>query len=396
MRIAFFSEVFLPKVDGIVNTLCRLLDHLERNGDTCIIVAPSGSVPHYGNASVLCVPSLPAPIYPELKLAFPWYNLDKELDAFQPDLVHVLNPFTLGLVGLRYARQRSLPLVASYHTDIPGFAQRWGLGAFSGGLWSYLRWIHNQADLNYCPSRATLTDLSRQGFERVRVWSRGVDTQRFSPAFSDPIMRLRLSGGQPCERLLIYVGRLSAEKRIHWLREVLLASPGTHLAIVGDGPQRNELEQTFQNLPVTFTGYLRGADLASAYASSDLFVFPAANETFGNVALEAMASGLPVVAPRSGGLLDFVEDGQHGLLFDPEDRMDLLRQTNKIIQNPDLAQSLGSAGRRAAEQRGWNQILENLRDQYGSLVRREHTLPVRKAPSSLRRIPGINPTSFGG
>jgi phosphatidylinositol alpha 1,6-mannosyltransferase len=390
MKIAFFSEVFLPKVDGIVNTLCHLLDHLTHSGVASLLIAPQGSPEYYNNTRIISAPAVPFPFYPEIKLASPWLNVDAELEAFRPDLIHILNPVALGLGGLRYARSHNIPLVASYHTDIPGFATRWGFGFLSGGLLSYLRWIHNQADLNLCPSRATQSELARQGYKRLRVWTRGVDTLKFSPSHATPEMRTRLTSGRGCSRLLIYVGRLSAEKRIDWLKDILLAHPGTHLAVVGDGPQRPQLEETFRNLPVTFTGYLRGQELSAAYASADVFVFPGANETFGNVALEGMASGLPVVAPRAGGMLDFIEDEHNGLLFDPENRSSLLEKTSRLIHDLPFAHRIALLGRRTAELRGWNSVLDGLVTQYSDLIQRGCASPTRQKLSSLRRVPGLS------
>ena len=390
MRIAIFSEVFLPKIDGIVNTLCQVLDYLAKRGDTCLVIAPVGAPTVYAGHRVIPVPATKLPFYPELKLANPWTNLDRQLDEFRPDLVHIVNPFALGIIGLRYARTRKIPLAASYHTDIPGFAARWGLGVFSEGLRSYLRWIHNQADINLCPSRATQFELAQQGFKRLRIFTRGVDTARFSPHYADAATRQRLSGGQPCSRLLLYVGRLSAEKRIDWLKPVLQAAPGTHLAIVGDGPQREQLEQTFSGMPVTFMGYLRGPELAAAYASSDIFVFPAANETFGNVALEAMASGLPVIAPRSGGVLDFIDHGRNGLLFEHESQESLVEQALRLIHTPELASQIHQAGLQTATRRDWNAVLEGLMSQYADLIQRDRTRPLHKQKAALPRRVGLN------
>lgn len=245
MRIVLVTEVFLPKVDGIVNTLCYLLEYFQSKGDTCLIVAPQGSVKTFAGCQVIGVPGFKIPFYPELKLANPFFSLNQQLDEFQPDLVHVANPFSIGVIGMRYAQSRHIPIAASYHTDIPGFAARWGWGAFSGGLQAYMRWLHNQADINLCPSNATRTYLAQQGYERLQVWSRGVDTERFSPKAASVQMRHRLSANHPKARLLLYVGRLSAEKRVEWLKPVLEAAPDARLAIVGDGPQRSHLEEVF-------------------------------------------------------------------------------------------------------------------------------------------------------
>ena len=306
--------------------------------------------------------------YPGLRLVPPFVPVQGRLARFQPDVVHVLNPVSLGLGGLLAARQLNRPLVASYHTDLPGFAERWGLGAFKPVMWRYFRWLHNLADLNLCPSRVTQRELWAHGFRRVRVWGRGVDTRLFSPERRDADWRRRLSGGEPGARLLLYVGRLSPEKRVDWLRPLLDVVPELCLAIVGDGPARPALERRFAGTHTMFTGYLTGLDLARAYASADIFAFPAANETLGNVVLEAMASGLPVIAARSGGLLDHVVDGENGLLFSPDDRVDLILAAARLAGDRALARQLGGAGRAHAEACTWETCLDGLLARYQATI----------------------------
>lgn len=371
MRIAIFTEVFLPKVDGIVNTLCRLLDYLAKEGHESLLVAPQPAPNSYSTTKVISIPSKQMPFYPEIRLASPWYPMDGAWSAFHPDLVHIVNPIALGLIGMRFAQKHQLPVVASYHTDLPGFASRWGMGIVNESLWAYLRFIHNQADLNLCPSQATLDSLAEHDFQRLKVWSRGVDTDLFHPMKAHDEWRWRLSGGEPGKPLLLYTGRLSAEKRIDWLVPVLRSLPEARLAIVGDGPQRHVLEASFRGMPVVFTGYLNGEDLAAAYASSDLFVFPAANETFGNVVLEAMASGLPVITPGAGGPLDFVGQGQNGFLFDPERVESLIHHVSRLVKNPDLAHSMGQVGRKYAERRDWGSIFDCLLLDYQQAIDRK-------------------------
>jgi glycosyltransferase involved in cell wall biosynthesis len=295
-------------------------------------------------------------------------DVEQELAAFQPDLVHLVNPASLGWVGLRHARALGVPIVASYQTDIPGYAVRYGLGLLQDPLWAYFRWIHNQADLNLCPSCFTQAQMEAQGFQRVEVWGRGVDTERFNPVHYSEPWRLRLSGGCPELPLLLYVGRLAVEKRVDWLHPMLISLPEVRLGIVGDGPQRAALEDTFAHTPTVFTGYLHGQALAHAYASADLFVFPSANETLGNVVLEAMASGLPVIAPRSGGLVDHVVDGENGFLFEPDDVEDMAARIRNLISDPVYARQLGAAARAYAELQTWEADLDGLLEQYARLV----------------------------
>jgi glycosyltransferase involved in cell wall biosynthesis len=382
MRIAFITETFLPKVDGIVNTLCYLLDYLaERNHET-LLLAPRGAPPRYAATPVISFPSLPFPLYPELQISLPTRQVRRHLVAFQPDLVHIINPVTLGAAGMWAARRLGTPLVASYHTDVPGYAQRWGFGFLQRPLWAALRGIHNRADLNLCPSGATLAELAAHDFRRLRVWTRGVDTERFHPRKRSDVWRRRLSGDRPDAPLLLYVGRLSPEKRVDWLRPLLKALPQARLAIVGDGPARSKLEETFAGAATTFTGYLRGEALARAYAAADLFVFPSANETLGNVVLEAMASGLPVVAARAGGPLDVVVEGENGLMFAPDDQDEMITAVARLVADPSWAGRLGRRARRQMEEtRGWEQVFTKLVNDYRS-VAQQHAPGVRRRPQS--------------
>jgi glycosyltransferase involved in cell wall biosynthesis len=368
MRIALFTESFLPKQDGVATTLCYLLEHLAVRGHDSLMFAPEGAPARYAQTPIVGLSGFAFPLYPELKLVPPLVDVQRQLADFEPDVVHLVNPASLGLVGLRHARAFGLPVVASYHTDIPGYAERYGLGMFRDPLWAYFRWLHNQADLNLCPSGYTRAELESHGFQRVKVWSHGVDTERYSPCHYSEPWRLRLSNGCAELPLLLYVGRLATEKRVDWLRDLLEQLPEVRLAIVGDGPLRSALEELFANTPTVFTGYLQGADLAHAYASADLFVFPSANETFGNVVLEAMASGLPVIAPRSGGPVDQVVDGENGFLFESDDMAELVSLTRWLISDPSYIRQLGATARAYAELQSWEGLLDALLDDYASLI----------------------------
>lgn len=331
MRIALFSETFLPKIDGIVTRITQTAAHLTRLGHEVLLVVPDSGEPSYAGAAVLNLPWFQAPFYPENRVALPRRRIFTTLDRFKPDLIHVAGPVVTGVAGIVYARRRTLPLVASYHAHLPKYLPHMGLGDLAPDLWRCLRSLHDYADLNLCTSSILAEELQAQGFPRVRVWQRAVDAERFTPDRYSETMRQRLSGGEPHKPLLLYVGRVSAEKAIGELRPIVDRFPGIRLAIVGDGPQRGALERVFSGTPTVFTGYLRGDELAAAYASSDLFVFPSATETLGLVLLEAMAAGCPVVAARAGGILDICPSDSTGVLFAPSDREALLRATGLLL-----------------------------------------------------------------
>ena len=368
MRIALFTETFLPKVDGIVTRLSHSVDHLQRLGHQVLVFSPEGGLTEYKGAKIHGIPGFPLPLYPELKLALPRPSMRQALEEFQPDLIHLVNPAVLGLGGLYYAKSLNVPLVASYHTHLPKYLEHYGLGMLEGVMWELLKAVHNQAQLNLCTSTAMQDALVSHGIERVKVWQRGVDTELFQPDLVSPEMRSRLTQGNPDSPLLLYVGRLSAEKQIDRIKPVLEAIPNARLALVGDGPYRPELEKHFADTPTHFVGYLMGKDLGAAFASSDAFVFPSRTETLGLVLLEAMAAGCPVIAANAGGIPDIVTDGVNGYLFDPDAEDGAIAATQRLLENQQARETLRSNARQEAERWGWAAATHQLQGFYESVL----------------------------
>ncbi len=369
MRIALFTETFLPKIDGIVTRLCHTVHHLTARGNQVMLIAPQGAPHRYAQARVYSIPGLSLPLYPELILATPTSPaIGRLLRRFHPDVIHVVNPAVLGLGGLYYSQRFQIPLVASYHTHLPKYLHHYGLGFLEGMLWTLLKLGHNQARLNLCTSTAMVKELGDHGIERVHLWQRGVDTELFHPEAASAQVRDRLTSGHPERPLLLYVGRLSAEKEVGRIRVLLEAMPQVCLAIVGDGPARAELESHFADHDVVFTGYLKGKDLAAAFASADLFVFPSRTETLGLVLLEAMATGCPVIAPRSGGITDIVEDGSNGYLFEPESDQDFVNRAQHFLMQTDHREQLRHHARQEAEHWSWAAATQQLETYYRDIV----------------------------
>ena len=373
MKIAFFTETFLPKVDGIVTRLTKTVQHLAAGGDEVVVFCPEGAPDTYMGARVVGVPAMPLPLYPELKLALPRPAVAEALERFQPDLVHVVNPAVLGLGGIWLARTRSIPLVASYHTHLPKYLEHYGLGMLEPVLWELLKAAHNQAQLNLCTSTAMVAELSERGIQHTALWQRGVDTELFRPELRSQAMRERLLGDRSdTDQLLLYIGRLSAEKQIERIRPVLDALPGARLALVGDGPYRQQLETLFAGSATTFVGYLAGEELASAYASADAFLFPSSTETLGLVLLEAMAAGCPVVGANRGGIPDIVTDGENGCLYEPEGgdggAGSLTAATLRLLGDGSQRQQLRRNARQEAERWGWVGATEQLRGYYRQVL----------------------------
>jgi glycosyltransferase involved in cell wall biosynthesis len=368
MRIALFTETFLPKVDGIVTRLSHTVDHLQRTGNQVLVVSPEGGLKEYKGAKIYGVPGFPLPLYPELKLAIPRPSITQTLNAFKPDLVHIVNPAVLGLGGLYYAKSAGVPLVASYHTHLPKYLEHYGLGMLEGLLWELLKAMHNQAVLNLCTSTAMQDALSSHGIERVEVWQRGVDTELFRPELASRKVREEFTQGNPDSPLLLYVGRLSAEKEIDRIKPVLEAIPNARLALVGDGPYRADLERIFADTPTYFAGYRTGVDLGAAFASADAFIFPSRTETLGLVLLEAMAAGCPVIAANAGGIPDIVTDGVNGYLFDPQDDQGAIAATQRLLANSTERDILRHNARLEAERWGWAAATQQLYQFYDTIL----------------------------
>ena len=369
MRIALFTETFLPKVDGIVTRLRHTVDHLQRDGNQVLVIAPDGGIVEYKGAKIYGVSGFPLPLYPELKLALPHPAIGNALEEFKPDIIHVVNPAVLGLAGIFYGKVLNIPLVASYHTHLPQYLQHYGLGILEGLLWELLKAGHNQAILNLCTSTAMMEELRGHGIERVDLWQRGVDTETFHPELASKEMRSRLSQNHPDSHLLLYVGRLSAEKEIERIKPILEAIPDARLALVGDGPHRPALEKHFVGTNTHFVGYLSGKELSSAFASADAFMFPSRTETLGLVLLEAMAAGCPVVAARSGGIPDIVTDGVNGYLFEPEaDIQSAIAATVRLLQQKQEREVIRQNARWEAERWGWAAATHQLQTYYQKVI----------------------------
>ena len=369
MKIAFFTETFLPKVDGIVTRLTKTIDNLVQKGDEVVVFCPEGCPTEYKGAKIIGVAAMPLPLYPELKLGLPGPAVSDALENFKPDLIHVVNPAVLGLGGIWLAKSNNIPLIASYHTHLPKYLEHYGMGMLEPLLWELLKAAHNQALLNLCTSTAMVEELESKGIKRTALWQRGVDTETFKPEFRSQKMRNKLLGKYPDKNsLLIYVGRLSAEKQIERIKPVLEEIPDACLALVGDGPYRNQLEKIFENTQTNFIGYLSGEELASAYASGDIFLFPSSTETLGLVLLEAMAAGCPVIGANKGGIPDIINDGVNGCLYDPDGvdqgKSSLIEATKKILNNNTKKENMRIEARKESEKWNWSQATLQLKKYY--------------------------------
>ena len=382
LRIAFFTETFLPKIDGVVTRLCQTIKHLVRFGHEVLLIAPDGGLTEYEGARVHGVKGFSFPLYPDIKLAIPRPSIGRALENFQPELIHGIHPVVLGASAFHYSKHHNVPLVVSYHAQLDKYLHYYGFGKLEPLFWKVTRSAYNASDLALATSQAMVDLLRQQGLKRVELWQKGVDTERFTPDKATPEMRARLTQGHPQDKLMVYIGRLSAEKGIEACRPVLQAIPGLRLALIGDGPHREKLQEYFAGTPTYFPGFFNGDDLAAAYASADIFFMASRTETLGLVVLEAMAAGCAVVAADEGGIPDIVRDGVTGHLFKHGDQEKAIAAVRKLITDDAHRETMRREARLDAEKWSWAAATRQLEGLYRGVLAREHGLQERIAEFS--------------
>ncbi len=382
LRIALFTETFLPKIDGVVTRLCQTIRHLVLFGHEVLVIAPDGGLTEYEGARVHGVRGFSFPLYPDIKLAIPRPSIGKALSDFKPDLIHAAHPVVLGASAFHYSKRHSVPLVVSYHAQLDKYLHYYGFGKLEPLFWKGTRSAYNGSDLVLATSQAMTDLLRQQGLKRVELWQKGVDTETFSPDKASPEMREQLTEGHPEDKLMMYIGRLSAEKGIEACRPVLQAIPGLRLALIGDGPHREKLKEYFAGTPTYFPGFLKGKDLAAAYASADIFLMASRTETLGLVVLEAMAAGCAVVAADEGGIPDIVRDGVTGHLFKGGDIEAAIAAVRRLISDPEHRERIRREARLDAEKWSWAAATRQVQGFYRDVLNREQELTNRIAEYS--------------
>lgn len=367
MRVAIVAESFLPNVNGVTNSVLRVLEHLRRTGHEALVIAPDtprgepAAERVHDGVRVHRVPSHIFPKVTSLPLGVPMPRMVGVLRGFEPDVVHLASPALLGYGGLQAARLLGVPTVAVFQTDVAGFAASYGMGVASRAAWAWTRHLHSRADRTLAPSTAAMEDLAAHRIPRVHKWARGVDIAGFVPSARSEVLRSQWSPrGKP---IVGFVGRLAPEKHVERLA-ALAARDDLQLVIVGDGVDRQKLQTALPT--AVFTGALYGAELGAAYASMDVFVHPGEHETFCQTVQEAMASGVPVIAPNMGGPRDLVVPWRTGLLLDvPEFESRLGEAVDHLLaERPRYAQ----LARKSVLTRTWPSICDELLGHYDAVV----------------------------
>ena len=376
MRVAVVTESFLPNINGVTNSVLRVLEHLSASGDQALVIAPaSENMPtEYAGHPVKAVPVIPTQNFlpTGMPMGLPQKRIQHLLDGFSPDVIHLASPFALGSYANKMAKKLNIPTVSIYQTDLGGFAKQYGFGIAQSSLQKILYKIHSQTDRTLAPSTSACLDLHLAGVPEVYLWRRGVNTELFNPSKRSTSLRDTWKNGDQSKIIVGFVGRLAQEKRVSDLK-ALQSNPNIQLVIVGDGPHRHKLEQQLPG--ALFLGFKGGEELAQIYASFDLFIHPGPNETFCQAVQEALASGIPSIVPRTGGPADLVAHGRTGYVIDIFNAAQLNQTVNLHHERTDRKQ-MRIAARDSVSMRTWNRINNELKAHYQDVINQKKSATI--------------------
>lgn len=359
MRLLIATDSFAPKIDGVAETAGVLTRILARRGHAVTVVTPAPGEADAAGARVVRVPSMPLPLYPEMRVAYRLPQVTAAIRRARPEAAIVLTTGPVGVWALR-SLDRAVRTVHIYTTDMPAYLSAYHARALVPVYDRMLRWMGERSLTTLAPTEVIRDDLAARGVVRLGTWGRGVDTTLFNPNRRSPEMRHRLTGGEPHRPLVLYVGRLAREKRILDLLEATRTLRHARFALVGDGPQRAELERLFPADRTVFTGYLRGEQLAEAFASADVFAFPSDTDTFAQVVLQALASGVPPVVAAPTAPAQFVPHGRAGLHAPARSPRDFAAAIGQLISDHALHARLAEHTIDAVSGRSWDQLVDEL------------------------------------
>lgn len=367
MRIAIVTETFAPATDGIVTRLTNFVVKFKELGHEVIVISPNLGINEYQGVPVYGLETFTMPLYGSRPWGLPSRQLKSILLDFNPDIVHAVNPFSLVTSAVHYANKLGIPLLTSYHTHMPDYLDHYNMSFFKPILWEYIRFWHNKSDYNITVSESLRQELITQNIPTQAVLPRGIDLDKRHPDFYDEELYQQLTFNNPNNKLLMYIGRLAAEKDLDHLRVIFDHRDDICLGIVGDGPDRERLETVFAGTKTTFLGFKHGEELSKAFALGDAFVFPSTSETFGLVISESMASGVPVIAARNAPTCEQIVDKDTGLIYESGDSQSLLAAINQI-DNLLLMQKLALKSRAEAMKFSWDNATNQLLDFYRQTI----------------------------
>jgi phosphatidylinositol alpha 1,6-mannosyltransferase len=361
LKVAYFAGTMKPGHDGVTRVLYKLIEALNANGIKNIFFSPIIPPEKEQPTKMYEIPSLTFPVYKDYRFPVAGHkSFEDKLEEFKPDILHINSPCPLGYAAVKYGLRHNIPVVATYHTHFASYAKYYKVKALESVSWSYFKVIYNNCETVYVPSKPILEELNNHGLYNLQYLPHGVDTNIFNPVFYSEEWKSRnnLQG----KTILLFVGRLVWEKDLNTLSMAYRILKGKRddvaLVIVGDGPIKNELKEYMPD--AIFLGQLSGSDLSTAYASSDIFVFPSTTETFGNVTIEAMASGIPPTCAKEGGAYGIIDDGVTGLITTPRDPIDLANKIEYLVNSPAKRKIIAANALAFAKEQSWEKIFIKL------------------------------------
>ncbi|MGL4820598.1 MAG: glycosyltransferase family 4 protein [Bacilli bacterium] len=372
MKILVFTDTYVPDVNGVAWTLRRLYENMTAQGHEVRFIAATSKEGTLPKEVALHATGFTFPLYKDYQVAIlRSHKAEAIIESYKPDIIHIATPFGVGYIGLKTAKRYNIPVVGSYHTNFDQYLESYRLSATKGILDRYLRWFHNQLLRIYVPSQTTLEDLAARDYLNLEVWDHGVDREVFYPVpNAEETLRAQYQITRP--HICSYVGRICAEKDIDTLYRIIdrveEQLPGqVHWVLAGDGPQRAEFEN--RGLPnVTFTGFIAHADLPVIYSASSLFIFPSYTETFGNVVLEALSCGAPVVCARAGGPIGIVQAGVTGEFCEPKDVEAFTASIVSLLQDDERRNTYAKNATAYAQTKSWRSIFDLLEASYKDVL----------------------------
>ncbi|MCX6137771.1 MAG: glycosyltransferase family 1 protein [Ignavibacteriales bacterium] len=373
MRIAYFNANLKSGQDGVTNCVFRMIDAAVERGDECIAVTATLPV-ETPRIPMFRIPSVAFPLQKNYRIAVPgMHSFARYLHTFQPDIIHINSPCTLGFGAMRYGQEFGVPVVATYHTHFPTYPRYYNLTKLEELTWHISRSLYNRVDRTFVPTNPILNELAEHGIKGLQYLPNGVDGYRFNTGFRSEEWRQQFGGGT--KPIILFVSRLVWEKDLRILAEAyaMLRTKRNdfELVIVGEGHARTEFEPMMPG--ARFLGYQSGRTLSESFASSDIFLFPSTTETFGLVTLEAMASGLAPIAARAGGAEEIIEDGISGILANPRSAPDLAAAVERLLDNPEQRIALSRNALLRAQKYEWNGILTTLFSSYENIIEQHRT-----------------------
>ncbi|AJE66520.1 GDP-mannose-dependent alpha-mannosyltransferase [[Brevibacterium] flavum] len=377
MRVAIVAESFLPNVNGVTNSVLRVLEHLKANGHDALVIAPGArdfeeEIGNYLGFEIVRVPTVRVPLIDSLPIGIPLPSVTSVLREYNPDIIHLASPFVLGGAAAFAARQLRIPAIAIYQTDVAGFSQRYHLAPLATASWEWIKTVHNMCQRTLAPSSMSIDELRDHGINDIFHWARGVDSKRFHPGKRSVALR-KSWDPSGAKKIVGFVGRLASEKGVERLAG-LSGRSDIQLVIVGDGPEAKYLQEMMPD--AIFTGALGGEELATTYASLDLFVHPGEFETFCQAIQEAQASGVPTIGPRAGGPIDLINEGVNGLLLDVVDFKETLPAAAEWILDDSRHSEMCAAAWEGVKDKTWEALCTQLLQHYADVIALSQRIPL--------------------